>query len=68
MEFSGRGFKSHSGQLSIATSNNPSMVNTTYIYIYIYISKKDIQKASVLQLCMPFFENVTKKHIQQQDI
>ena len=26
-----------SGQLSLATSNNPSMVNTIYIYIYIYI-------------------------------
>ena len=29
-------FKSHSGQLSIATSNNASVVNTI-IYIYIYI-------------------------------
>ena len=28
MEFSGRGFISYSGQLSIATSKNPSMVNT----------------------------------------
>ena len=27
---SGRGFKSHSAQLSITTSNNPSMVNATY--------------------------------------
>ena len=29
-EFSGRGFKSHSGQLSIATSKNLSVVNTIY--------------------------------------
>ena len=36
-EFSGRGFKSHShsGQLSIATSNNPSVVNSEYHIIYI---------------------------------
>ena len=27
-EFSGRGFRSHSGQVSIATSKNPSVVNT----------------------------------------
>ena len=27
-EFSGRGFKSHSGQLYMATSTNPSVVNT----------------------------------------
>ena len=33
-EISGRGFKSHSGQLSIATLKNPSVVNTIYIYIY----------------------------------
>ena len=38
MEFSGRGFKSHSGQVSIATLKNPSMVNNIYIYIYIYIN------------------------------
>ena len=39
-EFSSHGFKFHSGQLSIATSNDPSLVNTIYIniiYIYIYI-------------------------------
>ena len=36
-EFSGRGFKSHSGQLPMATSNNPPVVNTIYICIYIYI-------------------------------
>ena len=43
-EFSGRGFKSRSGQLSIATSKNPSVVYINiyityilYIYIYIYI-------------------------------
>ena len=33
-------FKTHSGQLSISTSNNPSVVNNIphiYIYIYIYI-------------------------------
>ena len=37
-EFSGRGFKSYPGQLSIATSKNPSVVTTIYIYyIYIYI-------------------------------
>ena len=29
--FSGRGFKSHSGQLSIATSKNRSVVNTICI-------------------------------------
>ena len=29
-EFSGRGFKSHSGQLYIATSKNPSVVNSIY--------------------------------------
>ena len=28
-EFNGRGFKSYSGQLYIATSKNPSVVNTT---------------------------------------
>ena len=45
MEFSGRGSKSHSGQLSMATSKNPSVENTIYIsiyiniYIYIYIYK-----------------------------
>ena len=33
-EFSGRRFKCHSGQLSIAISKNPSVVNTIYIYIY----------------------------------
>ena len=32
MEFSGLGFKSHLDQLSIATSNNPSVVNTIYIH------------------------------------
>ena len=36
-----RGFKFHSGQLSIATSKNHSMVNTTYMYnnnnLYTYI-------------------------------
>ena len=37
MEFSGRGFKSHSGQLSIVTSKNPSVMNTIYMYIYIFI-------------------------------
>ena len=34
MEFSGHGFKSRSGQLSKATSNNPLVVNTIYIYVY----------------------------------
>ena len=45
MEFTIRGFKSHSGQLSIATSKNLSVVNNNnynnnniYIYIYIYIN------------------------------
>ena len=42
MEFTIRGFKSHSGQLSITTSKNLSVVNNNnnniYIYIYIYIS------------------------------
>ena len=32
-----RGLKSHSGQLSIATSKNPSVVNTIYIYVCMYI-------------------------------
>ena len=41
MEFGGRGFKSHSGQLSIATSNNPSVVNTIYTYIHIYRSREE---------------------------
>ena len=37
-EFSGHGFKSDSGQLSIATSKNSSLLNSiTYIYLYIYI-------------------------------
>ena len=44
MEFSGRGFKSHSGQLSIATSNNPSLVNTICIisfrYTHVITSRK----------------------------
>ena len=35
MEFKARGFKSYSGELSIATSRNLSIVNT-YIYIYTY--------------------------------
>ena len=43
-EFSGRGFKSHSGQLSIATSKNPSVVNTICIssfrYTYAITSRK----------------------------
>ena len=38
-QFSGHGFKSQSGQLSIATSKNPSVVNTIYTYMYIYILK-----------------------------
>ena len=33
--YSGRGIKSHSDQLSIATSKNPSVMNTIYICIYI---------------------------------
>ena len=37
MECSGRGFKSHLGQLSVATSKYRLVVNTIYIYIYIYI-------------------------------
>ena len=32
----GRGFRSHSGQLSKATSKNASVMNTIYIYVYIY--------------------------------
>ena len=35
-EFSGRGFKSHSGQLSIATSKNPSKANTICISSFRY--------------------------------
>ena len=34
MEFRGFGFKSHSGQLSIATSKNPLLVNTICIYSF----------------------------------
>ena len=34
--FSGRGFKSHSGQLSIATSKNRSVVNTICISSFRY--------------------------------
>ena len=39
MEFSGHGFESHSGQLSIATSWSPSVVITIYdMYIwYVYM-------------------------------
>ena len=37
MEFSGRGFKYHSGQLSIATSKNRSVKNTMYISSFRYI-------------------------------
>ena len=37
MEFSGRGSKSHSGQLSMATSKNPVVENTIYLYTNIYI-------------------------------
>ena len=37
MEFSYCGFKSHSGQLSVATSENPELVNTIYIKLYMYI-------------------------------
>ena len=34
---SGRGFKSHSDQFSVANSKNPSMMNTEYhIYMYMY--------------------------------
>ena len=40
MEFSGRGFQSRSGKLSIATSKNPSVVNTIYIYIHIICTGK----------------------------
>ena len=36
MEFSGRGFKSHPGQRSIATSKNPSGVNTLCINSFRY--------------------------------
>ena len=36
MEFSGCWFKSHSGQLSIATSRNPSVVNTICINSFRY--------------------------------
>ena len=36
-EFSGCGFKCHSGQLSIAASKNPSVVNTYIFNIYIYV-------------------------------
>ena len=34
---SGRGFKSHSGQLFVATSKNPSVIGDYHIYIYIYM-------------------------------
>ena len=35
-EFTGRGFQSHSGQLSIATSKNPSKANTICISSFRY--------------------------------
>ena len=39
MKFNGRGFKSHSHLLSMATSKNCSTVNTIYIpYLYLYLS------------------------------
>ena len=34
--FSGRGFKSHSGQLSVATSENHSVLNTISINSFCY--------------------------------
>ena len=37
VELSVHGLKSYSSQLSIATSNNPSVVNTILIYIHIYL-------------------------------
>ena len=50
-KFSGRGFKSHSGQLSIATSNNPSVVNTKCIssfrYTHVISSTKYQSKTNV---------------------
>ena len=62
MEFTIRGFKSHSGQLSIATSKNLSVVNNNnynnnnniYIYIYIYIS--------IYQLFMHFYALMINFH------
>ena len=35
--YSRREFKLHSGQPYLATSKNPSVVNTIYIYLNIYI-------------------------------
>ena len=32
MKFGGHGFKSNSGQISLDTSKNPSVVNTIYIF------------------------------------
>ena len=61
MEFNGSGFKSHSGQLSIATSKNLSVVNNNNynnnnnnIYIYIYIS--------IYQLFMHFYALMINFH------
>ena len=42
MEFSGCGFKSHSGQLSIATSKNYSVVNNIHRVLKSHISKMSI--------------------------
>ena len=43
-EFSGRWFKSHSGQLLIAASKNPSVVNTidisSFFYTHVITSRK----------------------------
>ena len=36
-KLSSHGFKYHSGQLTIAVSRSPSVVNTIHSYIYIYI-------------------------------
>ena len=36
---SGRGFKSQSSQLSLATSKNPTVVNTMYISSFCYTHK-----------------------------
>ena len=54
IEFSGCGFKSHSAQLSIATFQNPSVVNT-----YKYIHHWRILRSSYRKLAWVGFEPTT---------
>ena len=51
MEFSGRGFESHLGQLSIATSWSPSVVNTIYDmciwYVYMVFTTEVLLEVAI---------------------